>query len=543
MLLSKNKLTYSDQVYTLTYSSIDKASLQVQNYLTSINTEKNTLLRARLTIEEILLRCISRFPEDSQFRIEMGKRWNRPFIVLKLYGEEYNPLDETEEMPDSWRSEFLSPIGLVPVFKYTDNCNIIQFPLKKSGKNPGRTLLISTLIGLLVGTTLDFFSPDLEFVITDLILSPLQEAFIRILNAVSAPVMFLSVLTTVYNVEGTAITRQIGKKLIRRFLIFSTIFSVLVTLFSLPFFNAPSGNIAITKSELSDVLKFFFSVIPGDVLSPFIAGDFTQLIIVALVLGNALLIAGANARTLVTFVDESYSVGIVVAEWIGDLSPGFVTILIILGIRKNTAHLLFGLWKPVALTAVFAVITLWIRMRTVSRRFRVPMKNLWRKMKESFLISLTTFSVETSYSANQRCCVKKLGISSRLTNYSLPIGLICFMPITTIASIILTLYVAECCSVPVSTVWLIIAVFLAVTLGAAGPPTAGIGILTYTVMFSNLNIPREALTLVLAGDILVSFVNYPFNQALLQLELIFEANHSGHLDPKVLLSEEMVAAK
>ena len=72
------------------------------------------------------------------------------------------------------------------------------------------------------------------------------------------------------------------------------------------------------------------------------------------------------------------------------------------------------------------------------------------------------------------------------------------------------------------------------TLGAAGPPTAGIGILTYTVMFAKLNIPTQGLTLVLAGDILMGFVIYPINQALLQMELIFEADNLDVLNRKVL---------
>ena len=104
----------------------------------------------------------------------------------------------------------------------------------------------------------------------------------------------------------------------------------------------------------------------------------------------------------------------------------------------------------------------------------------------------------------------------------------------TIASILLTLYAAECYSVSVSFVWMIMALFLAVTLGAAGPPTAGIGILTYTVMFAKLGIPTRALTLVLAGDILISFITYPVNQALLQLELVLEASKLEVLNGKVL---------
>ncbi len=78
------------------------------------------------------------------------------------------------------------------------------------------------------------------------------------------------------------------------------------------------------------------------------------------------------------------------------------------------------------------------------------------------------------------------------------------------------------------------ALFLAVTLAAAGPPMAGIAILTYTVMFSNLGIPAQALTIVLMGDILMGFVTYPINQAMLQLDLVLVADGKGLLDIEAL---------
>ena len=67
---------------------------------------------------------------------------------------------------------------------------------------------------------------------------------------------------------------------------------------------------------------------------------------------------------------------------------------------------------------------------------------------------------------------------------------------------------------------------------------AGIGILTYTVMFSRLGIPAQALTIVLAGDILMGFVIYPVNQAMLQLQLILEADGLGLLKHNILQNDQ-----
>ena len=530
MLINRKRTESFETKYELNNAAIDTVSLRVQKFLSSLKEEKSSIQRARLSVEEVLLRWADHFPAHTKFRLEMGKHWNRPYILLKLPGEECDPMSSRGDEPNLWATDLISVLGLAPVYKYINGCNVVQFPVKKPHRNPGITLFLYTLIGAFLGIALDMLFPsNLQLLITNSVLTPLQDAFIRMLNAVSAPVMFLSVLTAVCGVGSTAVSGRIGKHLVTRFLFYSTMLTI-VTMF----LSQPGGEAALTQREVSGVLDFFLDVIPGDILSPFIQGDFTQLIIVALILGNAFLIAGPKAQALSSLVDEAYTVGLLVAEWIGDLSPGFVALLIILGIQKDTIHMLLGIWKPILLVSLFAILALFLKMLRASLLFRVPVRTLCLKMKESFILSLRTFSIETPYSASQECCEKKLGISSQLTSYSLPIGLICFMPVSTFASTILTLYAAECYDVPVSFVWMIMALFLAVTLGAAGPPTAGIGILTYTVMFSKLGIPTQALTLVLAGDILMGFVIYPVNQALLQLELVFEADKLDVLNHKIL---------
>ena len=537
MIPALNKSGQFDRTYKLCFESIDLAADRVQKFLSYIKVEKNTLLRVRLSVEEVLLRWLDAFPEGTEFRLTMGSHWNRPFIVLKLWGEESDPLLIKGDEAGIWASDLLSAIGLVPIYRYVSGCNIVQVPLKRPHRNPGVTLLLCTLAGAFLGILLDLaFSADLKLLITSTVLTPLQDAFIRVLNAVSAPVMFLSVLTTVCGVGSISVTGKFGKRMVARFLLYSTLFTVVTLFLCQLFFSVPVGNAAISQGEVSGVLEFFLDVFPGDILSPFIEGDFTQLIVVALVLGNAFLIAGTKVQTLVTLVEEANTAGLVIAEWIGDLSPGFVALLIVLGIQDSTIHMLIGIWKPALLITVFSLAALGLRMLHISLRYKVPLRTLADKMKDSFLLSLKTFSVETSYTANKTCCEKKLGISRQLTAYGLPIGLICFMPVSTVASTILTLYAAECYQVPVSLVWSIMALFLAVTLAAAGPPTAGIGILTYTVMFSRLGIPAQALTIVLAGDILMGFVIYPVNQAMLQLQLILEADGLGLLKHNTLQS-------
>ena len=537
MLQKKLRVEQFERVYKLEPVSVDLAADRIVGFLTSLNFKRDTIIRVRLSVEEALLRWVDHFKEEKTFRLEMGTHWNRPYVVLKLWGSEFDPLTESENDLGLWADELLGAIGLIPVFRYVGGCNILQIPLKRPHRNPGVVLLLSTLAGAVVGIVTDLvLNEEVQMLFASTILTPLQNAFIRVLNAVSAPVLFLSILTTVCGVGSISITGTGGKRLIRRFLTYCTLFTIITMLLCRRLFNLPVGSVSLSTREVSGVLDFFLDIFPGDVLSPFIQGDFTQIIVVGLVLGNALLIAGAKVQTLVTIVEEANTVGLGIAEWIGDISPGFVALLIVLGIHESTIHMLWGIWKPCLLITLFSLIALFIKLLHVSLRYKVPVTTLCLKMKDSFILSLTTFSVESSYTANQKCCEKGFGISRQLTSFGLPIGLICFMPVSTIASMVLTMYAAECYQVTVSGVWMIMALFLAVTLAAAGPPTAGIGILTYTVMFGKLHIPAQALTIALAADILMGFAAYPVNQAMLQLELVLEAEKQGLLNQQRLTS-------
>ena len=228
MFFQNRKVGPTELVRKLNFASVDEASESVQSFLSSLKIEKSTAIRVRLSVEETLLRWIDHFEEEPEFHLEMGMRLSHPFIVLKLWEEEFNPLAESRNDLGLWVGDLLGTIGLAPVYRYINGCNIVQFPLRRPQWNPGITLMVFTLAGSLLGIILDLLFPDaVRTMVTTTVLTPLQDAFIRVLNSVSAPVMFLSVLTTVCGVGSILSTSKSGVRLIRRFLLYSTLFTVI----------------------------------------------------------------------------------------------------------------------------------------------------------------------------------------------------------------------------------------------------------------------------------------------------------------------------
>ena len=519
----------------LTGEAIDRVSEQIEGFLRGLKSERANVFRIRLSLEEALLRWQDHFGDEAAFSCFIGMRRGRPIITLELTGEAYDPLSRSENDLGAWSDTLLSGIGITPNYSYNRGVNIVQLKLHKHRSNPALSLLAATVIGVTVGTMgMAAFPPALRLTMVTTVLGPIQTAFFRILNAIAGPVIFFSVLNVVCGVGNVATMGKSGKLLIRRFLLLSSVITLLSTAVAAPFFQLTQTEMTVNRSLFSHLLDFLLRMVPSDVLTPFSQGDSPQLIMLAIVLGNAMLVLGSQAEGLVSLADQANAIGLLIADWVSGLTPAFVTLLLILGIWDNALMPLLGIWKPLLIFTVLSMAALGVSLLRVCFSVKVAPMTLIRKMKRSFLLAFRTASVNEAYGENQICCVRKLGISEELANYGLPLGLVIYMPAGIMCTMILTLYAAQCSDVPVSIGWYMVGVFLTVALQTASPPVSGVNLLAYAAIFAHQGIPSSSLTIAMVADILFCFLSSAVNQAMLQLELVLEADRMELLNHTLL---------
>ena len=520
--------------YTLNNENIDIIADHIREYLKGLELERSNIIRIRLMMEEALLRWQEHFGDQCSVKLSLDVRLRRPTVTLELAGESFDPLSGGDEL-GIWANTLLSSIGLQPRYSYQRGVNIVQLKLKRPRLSPALTLLVSVVMGLLLGLMGEYLLPEsTQTAILQTILDPVQQVFFRILNAVAGPVIFLSVLGAVCSIGSVADLGKSGRGMIRRFLLLSLIAALISAALSELIF-APEFNVSMLDgTQFNGALDFFLQFVPPDVLTPFITGDSPQLIIVALILGYALLAAGSQVGGLVGIVEQANTVALIIAEWVSRLTPFFVTLLLILALWNGSLGTMLGLWQPLLIFLAVSAVFLLQRMLTVSARHKVSLRKMADKMKESFWIAFRNASVDASFGACQLCCERRLGVSNRLMGYGLPLGLVIYMPAMTVAYMALTVYIATSLGVAVSPLWYIMAILLNVTLLAATPPVAGVGLLTFAVLFARLGIPNEALMVGMVADIIFGFAITALDQAMLQVELILEADRLGELNEAVL---------
>ncbi|MBO5994306.1 MAG: cation:dicarboxylase symporter family transporter [Firmicutes bacterium] len=528
-----------NEEYILNGEGIDQIAAKAEEFLYSLEMERANVLGIRLSLEEALLRWYDHFRkkgEEPRVEFFAGKRFFRPYMEISLKGDSIDPLDPSDPDTDTgdWVANVMENIGLSPRYAYFRGVNTISLRLNPPHRNPGIGLLVGILAGLIIGFLGKVILTEAMLEgITTYFFDPVENVFFRLLKATAGPVIFFTVLTAICGIGSAAMMNKSGKRMIGRFIFFSTlmtlIYAVLGTLIMRPdFMTSP-----ILRTGYS-VFETLLDFLPGDIISPFLNTDSPQLIMLAIIIGNALLILGSQGSRLVKIANQANSVGLLVANWISRIIPYFVALLIAMRILDGTYVRFIGIWIPLLLFHLFIVAALVFALYITSRKYGVSISSLWAKIKPSFMIAFKNASVDSAFGENRLCCERKLGINGKLADFGLPLGLVIYMPSSTVSLMASTLFAAKCYNITITTLWLILAMILVVALQAASPPVSGVDTLAYAAIFARLGIPSEALIMAIICDIIFCFISSAVNQAMLQLELIHEADRLNMLNKDVL---------
>ncbi len=525
--------------YNLNVSSIDEMAAKVEEFLYSLGMERANVLGIRLSIEEALLRWYDHFKakgEEPKVRFYTGKSFLRPVINITLKGDSIDPFETYDDFHDTadWVGTVMANIGLSPRYSYENGINILHLRLNRPQINPGVGLLFGIVAGIIIGLSTRFLLSEADIAdLTNSFFIPVQSVFFRLLQATAGPVIFFTVLTAICGIGSAAVMNKSGKRLIMRFLLSSTVMTVIYAGVMSLILRPEKVGSPLSTTVIS-VFDAFLDFVPGDIVSPFLNTDSPQLILLAIIIGNALLILGSQGSRLVKIANQANSVGLLVAEWISRIIPYFVAILLAFRILDGTIVRFRGILIPLVSFHLFAIIYFLVILFIRSRKYGIPVKKLWEKIKPSFMIAFRNASVDAAFGENRICCEKRLGISKKLSDYGLPLGLVIYMPASTMSLMASTLYAVHCYNITLTPLWIILAVILVVALQAASPPVSGVDTLAYVAIFSRLGIPSEALIMAIVCDIIFCFASSAFNQAMLQLSLIGEADRLNILNRIVL---------
>lgn len=517
--------------------TVDKCSDIVRAYATSLKLDGKEVSRYAMTVEEVLLDTA----EDGEYekiRLSTGRRFFRNCITLEVFGKQQNVFHKNSTgsfLGDS----ILKNLGLSPEYSYSDNVNTYLFRIKKKTINPFVSLAVAIISAVVFGFAgKAFLAPGTIETFMTGFLNPLHDTFLNMLGCIAGPMIFLSVAWGIYGIGDAATLKKIGKKLLTGYIGTVYAVSVVYSLILLPFFGHRVSLKSSGVSELSSVLNMILGIIPENIFSPFTEGNTLQIIFLAVVIGIAMLFLGKKTTAVAKAIEQINYIIQYLIEFISRLVPYFIFIVVLNLIWSNSAASISSVGRLFAAGVICIPISALTIVLVSSVRMRTNPLELVKKGFPTLVIALTTASSAAAFGTNMNTCRNQYGISDTISSFGIPLGIVAFKPATAINYVAAALFFASFYKVEITVTWVVMLMFFVGILAIATPPIPGGAMTAYTVLFTQLGIPAQAVALALACDALFDFIATGFDQFTLPLVMLPQADKLGMVDRKILKNKK-----
>jgi len=497
--------------FTLIPENIDSAADFADETLQMFSLPRKEVLRIRLSLEEILLRWYDNASNlKDKFTVDISRRFGRITLTVSCNGMPCDPL-AAEDEDESFGSgalgrAMLTNLGLSPSWQYQNGSNTVSFSIKKKQKLSQLSLVLIAVVSALVLGWLGLLLPEgLRTTILTTLLDPLFNTFLSVFSCIVGPLMFLSMVWGIVNIGDTRQLGRIGKKLLGRYMIVSIIVGIICMIAAVSFFKPTLSGAQSGQAVLQSVIEMVLDIIPGNIVEPFLTGNTLQILFMGAVVGIVMILLRDRMQTLTQVVEQSNAVVQIILSAISSITPGFIFLSVLRLLLQGTlAQSAAGLISVILLSVVLSAAEILIEIVTMMKLGVSPVQAM-RKLSSTFLIALTTASSAAAFPTMIDTCHNKLGIEEKLTSFALPFGSVVFMPHAVNLFILVPLFAAQLYGVELTAGSIVLCVINAVVLSVAAPPIPGGAISCYTLMFLQLGVPLEAISLAAAANVVLDF--------------------------------------
>ena len=457
---------------------------------------------------------------------------------MEHVGEAYNPFSKTKSSVEEWSRGLLASAGISPMYSYSHGTNIMKIPMRRMSVNPVIVIIFAIVFGIISGSVamVALTEGDARFV-TEGLLMPVYDLWNNILYSVSAPAMFIIVMSTMLDTREVSEQGGNAGVITGRYFFISLVLGVITIITAVLMSGHRFSFNGFSRDTLSDLLRGLFSVVPENMLDPIRDFNTAQLILMGIIFAYATMAVGQQASGIVSLIHELNLVSMQLAQWIAVLMPVFTVFLTAQLMISHNAQLLTSLLIVIPFAILVSLVIMAVVFLVISRRFGVKPGVLLKKLWPSFILAVKNGLDSDTYALSEKCCIKSLGMQKIFTQRVLPLGLVLYMPASIVGMISFVIFAAMRSGVAITPVWILTAIVFALILLVAAPPIPGVNLLSYVVIIGQLGIGKEYVIAAIIFDMLFGAFGNAANQLMLQLDMILQAEHMGLLNRVVLIRD------
>ena len=530
--------------YLLKQNGVSKSLLFIEETLKSFRMKKRDLLEALLISEETLLLLSEHAPENAGIKVTIILRMGVPRIRLAVPG---SPVMLDEHLGtvsiDQLGTETEYAIRSVMLRSYADS---IRYRHRHSENIltivpgiPERILATRTvaaiILSFLTALLLRQIAPDtvVQWISTNL-LSPVESLFISALMCITAPAVFVSITCAMFRFEGFSELELSGKTVVITYLLTSVTAAIIgVAIFQL-FLPGEIGVLTLQAgsgpAEVFSLMSILRSLIPPNVVEPFMSVNSLQLMVVAMTIGTALTMSGKRVRHLKVLLEEMDVLCGKVSSMVMYVIPVVVYCSTANALLNSRAEVLSAIVEliPTLIAGGAALFVLYCLILVFAARLNpLPfLKKYVPAMKSVFLKGSSIAAIPM----NMRISRRQLGVPKSICAFSIPLGATINMDGNCICLTIISLFFARICDVAFGTNEIVLLLLLVLILSLGAPIAPGSLILCLVTLLTQMGIDISVISLVIGISFILEMLLGMVNSVGNVVVALLVARKEGSLD-------------
>lgn len=520
---------------TNSISDISLAVEQVEQILKDCKIKMEHVVKATLTLEETLVRISELTADkDTQIQIVVSKGLRKCVIRISYKGGHISPADlypqaeNADEINDVYGPEAEGLIRDMVLranadhlnHRYSRGVNTITLLVSKTENALFYDTLTALGIGLSAGIiTRSIASPEVTDWISGNVFMPLYSLFLTVISMIIAPFIFFSLASSIAGFQDMSTLGRTGSKVFANYML-TTLLGLLLCIGTFYLLQPGSGStlefplptgIEAETITLSPIDKLV-SIIPTNFIGSFVENDMLKIMFLAILLGATMGRTGKHAEKLKSCFEALNELFSKVTATLASLLP-----IAIFGSTANMAATLdvdaigsLMSWIGYSLLCVLLQFCLYLVLIIVLGRIN-PLPFL-RKFSPAMLTALMTSSSSITIPTSQECC-RKMGISSRIYSFSIPLGANINMDGTSLMFCGTTLFLANLYGITIAPSALLSLVITIMLISVALPGVPGAGTACLLMVFAIVGVPAEAFGIVIGLIPLLELVETALNVA------------------------------
>ena len=495
-----------EKKYRLTEEGIDTIVEDTRAHLVSQKIAAKDVMELELFLEEALLRYRDRFGREQEVVVKTSSL-STSKIIVRVKAEPFNPMAE-EDVASVLSSEYLQNLmdmkGVSTSYRYWNGYNEIVATARREQRElkvPGGAITVALLLAIVASLVTRSLPEETVDFLANTLAAPVLSKLMGLIVLVTGPLICVSVISGICALGDIATLSTIGLRAIRRFVVITVLlitFSVGVCFLIFPGLSTSAGAF-----NPSDIIDRLLSLIPQDIVSPFVEGNTIQIIIIAVVVGVSILMLGDECPGIRELIHELNQLIFNIMGLVSKLIPLAVFLSIYKTVALSKLSSILSVWKLVlANYAAMVPFTAGMVLYVCLRR-GLNVRQFLHDTSPSAIVGLTTGSGTLAMAKNFEVARDVLHKDEKLVGFWVPLSHAMFSPSVVPSLVAAAFFAGNYSGTPLSISQILILYILVTQLSIASPKVPGGIMATYTILMGQLGMSSEIVGLLMVANVFV----------------------------------------